>query len=127
LKTKILNSISYLITVLILALNIIAVAVTPLKAADFRFPAEFEKHSAVWIGWPTYENKAGLSTVPLQLNMIRELVLHVTVKIAVQDEKEEKEVKNIIKNKGVSLDNIRFYRGYPMQMSGFGTWGPIFL
>jgi agmatine/peptidylarginine deiminase len=31
---------------------------------DFRFPAEFETQEAVWLGWPVYENKKGLSSIP---------------------------------------------------------------
>jgi phosphatidylserine decarboxylase len=41
------------------------------SAADqgVRFPAEFEPHEAVWMGWPTYENKVGWSVKDLHVRL----------------------------------------------------------
>lgn len=34
------------------------------NGSNVRFPAEFEEQEAVWLGWPVYEVKQGLSSVP---------------------------------------------------------------
>ena len=49
------------------------------------FPGEYESHQAMWMLWPTYENKAGFpSTEPIS-DMIRAMSGHVHVNLAVQD------------------------------------------
>ena len=92
---------------------------------DFRVPAEFEKQHAVWLGWATYENKRGWSSKSVQIEMIRHMVSHVVVKIAVQDGVEEQSVEKLIRGEGIPLDNVEFYR-IPHPDLWFRDTGPIF-
>jgi len=92
----------------------------------FRSPGEFEKHEAIWIGWSTYEIQKGLSTVPVHLKMIKELVPYVKVKIAVQDSAEMDTVKSLLKENNIPIQNVSF----PVIPHGdiwFRDMGPIFI
>lgn len=75
----------------------------------FRFPAEFEQHEAVWISWPTYENKAGFSTIPIHVQIIEALNSHVDVKIAVQDSAEIQTVTKILSSKNIPADHVSYH------------------
>jgi len=92
----------------------------------FRSPGEFEKHEAIWIGWSTYEIKKGLSTAPVHLKMIEELVPYVQVKIAVQGSDETNTVKSLLKENNIPIRNVSF----PVIPHGdiwFRDMGPIFI
>ena len=82
---------------------------------SFRFPAEFEKQEAVWLGWPVYEIKKGMSSVPVFLRLIKVLTLHVRVKIAAQNEEQKRGIQNLLYRKGISLNNVDIYE---FSMSG---------
>lgn len=49
----------------------------------FYFPAEFEKHESVWMGWPTYENKAGWNVKDLHVQLWAAMAPHVFVDVAI--------------------------------------------
>lgn len=92
----------------------------------YRFPAEFEPHQAVWVGWSTYENKKGYSTRDLHLNIIKELMPFVNVKIAVQDSTEIMKVKELLVEKDIAEKNISFMI-VPHADIWFRDMGPNFL
>jgi len=52
------------------------------------FPAEFEPYRALWMAWPTYENKQGLSTEPLLIDIIRATEGRVAIELLAQDDAE---------------------------------------
>lgn len=55
----------------------------------YRFPAEFEPQEAVWMAWPTYENKAGHSSAEVVLAISAALAGHVKVELLAQNEAEK--------------------------------------
>lgn len=61
-------------------------AVTPGQGQDeWIFPGEFESHEAMWMLWPTYENKAGFLSTEVVSDLIDAMKGHVYVNLAVQD------------------------------------------
>lgn len=91
------------------------------SAADqgFYFPAEFEAQEAVWMGWPTYENKAGWSVKDLHVQLWAAMAPQVYVNVAVNPDHAEggasydaqlAEIKGLMKKYAVPEDRIRFYK-----------------
>ena len=79
-------------------------------AGDWLFPGEFESHQAMWMLWPTYENKAGFpSTEPIG-DMIRAMSGYVHVNLAVQDADEEAAVRSILIAQRVPLSHVHFFQ-----------------
>src|SRR5262249_50289679 len=67
-------------------------------------------HQAMWMLWPTYENKAGfLSTEPTS-DMIRAMSGHVHANLAVQDADEEAAVRSLLSANGVQLGHVHFFQ-----------------
>ena len=56
-----------------------------------RFPAEFEPQESVWMGWPTYENKAGWSIEDLHVQIWAALAPNVYIDVAVNPDNKERE------------------------------------
>ncbi len=79
-------------------------------AGDWVFPGEYESHQAMWMLWPTYENKAGFpSTEPIS-DMIRAMSGHVHVNLAVQDADDEAAARSLLTANGVPLDHVHFFQ-----------------
>src|SRR5262245_7844732 len=79
-------------------------------ASEWLFPGEYESHQAMWMLWPTYENKAGFpSTDPIS-DMIRFMSGHVHVKLAVQDADDEAAARSLLTATGVPLDHVHFFQ-----------------
>ncbi len=77
---------------------------------EWLFPGEYESHQAMWMLWPTYENKAGFpSTEPIS-DMIRAFSGYVHVNLVVQDADEEAAVRSLLTAKGVPLDHVHFFQ-----------------
>ena len=55
-----------------------------------RFPAEFEPQESVWMGWPTYENKAGWSIEDLHVQIWAALAPNVYIDVAVKPDNKER-------------------------------------
>jgi agmatine deiminase len=95
----------------------------------FYFPAEFEKHQAIWMGWPVDQEKMrGLSLIPVFIEMIKALTMEakVIVKIAVQNEGEKSEVDKLLRGFGIPKDYYLLYC-VPHVDIWFRDMGPIFL
>ena len=92
----------------------------------FRFPGEFEKHQAIWLGWSTYEIKNGHSTVPVHLRMIEELVPYVKVKIAVQNSDEMDKIESLLESNNIPIRNVSFHV-IPHGDIWFRDMGSIFI
>ncbi len=95
-------------------------------AERFRFPAEFEPHRALWMAWPTYENKRGLPTEPLQLEIIRAAAGRVAVELLVQDEAEGAAVRERLASESVPDAHVTI-RAVPHGDIWMRDMGPIFL
>ena len=94
--------------------------------SNVRFPAEFEKQEAIWLGWPVYEIKQGLSSVPVFIELIRVLVSHIKVNIAAQNAEEKRNIENTLISNGISIKNVTIYC-IPHNDIWFRDMGPIFL
>lgn len=93
---------------------------------NFRFPAEFEPQEAIWLGWPVYENKKGISPIPVYLEIIKTLTVTVKVNVAVQNEQEAQQVREILEKDNVDLKKVSLY-SIPHDDVWFRDVGPIFL
>ena len=71
------------------------------SAGRWLFPGEYESHQAMWMLWPTYENKAGFPSTEPMSNMIHAMNGHVHVNLAVQDADEEAAVRSLLTANGV--------------------------
>jgi agmatine deiminase len=77
-------------------------------AGKWLFPGECESHEAMWLLWPTYENKAGLPSTEVVSDMIAALHGHTRVHLAVQDAADEAAAREVLNGRGVPLDHVRF-------------------
>lgn len=78
-------------------------------AGGWLFPGEYESHQAMWMLWPTYENKAGFPSTEPMNDMIRAMSGHVHVNLAVQDADEEEVVRDLLSADRVPLGHVRFF------------------
>src|SRR5262245_42164034 len=81
----------------------------PPTASGFVFPGEFESHQAMWMLWPTYENKAGFPSTEPMIDMIRAMRGRVQINLAVQDAAEEEAVRSLLASEGVEFDHVHFF------------------
>lgn len=86
---------------------LIALVVFACKENDSKFymPAEFEAQQAVWLGWE--ENDAAYH--PVVANMIKGLLPHVPVKIAVENDSLLQACKKILTSLSVDTAKLSFY------------------
>jgi agmatine deiminase len=91
---------------------------------------EWEEQSSVWLGAPTYENRAGFSTLNVQAEMIKGLAPHVIIDMAIQDSADIPSLSADLISLGVSAqtlnDKVRF-RVIPHNDIWFRDMGGIFL
>ena len=92
----------------------------------FVFPAEFEPQRALWMAWPTYENKRGLPTEPLLMEIIRAAESRVEIELLVQDETEARTVRTRLDAEGVPDGHVTI-RNVPHGDIWMRDMGPIFL
>ncbi len=99
------------------------------------FPGEFEEHEAIWMGWPTYENKAGWSVKDLHVQLWAAMAPHVYVNVAVNPNDARKgwqydaqiaEIKTLMKKYNVPEDKIRFQK-IRHEDVWWRDMGPIYL
>lgn len=86
---------------------------------DVRFPAEFEPQESVWMGWPTYENKAGWSIEDLHVQIWAALAPTVFIDVAVNPDNKErgfsyddqiKRIQELMAKYKVPADKVRFHK-----------------
>jgi agmatine deiminase len=103
--------------------------------SSFYFPGEFEEHEAIWMGWPTYENKAGWSVKDLHVQLWAAMAPHVYVNVAVnpndaqrgwQYDAQISEIKTLMKKYNVPEDKIRFQK-IRHEDVWWRDMGPIYL
>ena len=76
---------------------------------DWIFPGEYESHEAMWMLWPTYENKAGFPSTEPVADMIAAMRGHTPVNLAVQDADDESAATAFLAARGVPLDHVTFF------------------
>ena len=96
----------------------------------YTFPAEWEKHEAIWMSWPIEkESVTGKSSTPVFAEMIAQLLPHVKVSLCVNDNNQREEALHLLASKQVASSTIanlnsRFVPHYDNWIRDFG---PIFL
>lgn len=95
------------------------------QSPNWRFPAEFEKQQAVWLGWLSKEYIKGYKSDTVLLAMVRELAPRLKVRVCVPDESQKKHVQSILSKNNVNMKNISFYT-IPFTMLYWRDFGPIF-
>lgn len=95
------------------------------RQTAWRFPGEFEKQDAVWVGWLTREYVRGHVTDPVFLHIVKALAPHVKVRVCVPDPMQKRHAEGLLKKSGAPLRNISFYE-IPFTMPFWRDFGPIF-
>lgn len=93
---------------------------------EFRFPAEFEPHVAIWIAWPVFEYKRGLSAIPMYIEIIRALTPHVKVKIQVNDAASRINVERLLISASIDMNQVTLH-DVPHDDIWLRDPGPIFV
>lgn len=93
---------------------------------DFTYPAEWEPHESIWMGWPADEYVKDRSFADVQIEMIRALAGHVKVDLAVQNDDEGATLKRLFRKRNVPFDHVRFH-ALPHTDIWFRDMGPLFV
>jgi agmatine deiminase len=94
----------------------------------FRMPAEWERHDATWLCWPTNRNDWPGKMEPIPwvfAEMAKKLSAGEIVRIIVQSADHEKKVKRILQSADADLKRIEFFR-FPTNRGWTRDMGPIF-
>jgi len=100
--------------------------------SGYRFPAEWEPHESVWMSWPEKpERIEGWDCSRPMLKMIVALMPHVKVSLCVNDEKQKREVVELLVLKEgqeqVYLEQRIVWRFIKHDEHWMRDFGPIFL
>eukprot|EP00736_Rhodelphis_marinus_P000522 Rmarinus@m.4409 len=90
-----------------------------------RVPAEFEPQDAIWLSWPTYENKRGLPVEDVHASIIKALSSHVQVHVLVENVETQTSVLSYLHARGVPIGHITFVHmkyGADIWMRDFGPY-----
>lgn len=93
---------------------------------SFVFPAEFEPQRALWMAWPTYENKRGLPTEPLLTEIVRAAEGRVAIELLAQDDAEAETIRARFAREEVPDGHVAI-RSVPHGDIWVRDMGPIFL
>jgi agmatine deiminase len=99
------------------------------KAANYYFPAEWEKHAATWLSWPHKEESwpGKLASIfPVYAQFIKHLTMGEQVCINVNNEKMQLEATRHLTSQGVDLAKVTFYI-HPTNDAWCRDHGPAFL
>lgn len=115
----------YVIVMLSLFLFFATTANKACAEPEWRFPAEFEKQEAVYLGWLSKEYVKGHLTDDVLLEVVEKLSPKVKINICVPDESQKQHVNSLLKKMDLITDNISFYV-IPFTMLYWRDFGPIF-
>lgn len=96
------------------------------REAGYAFPPEFAPQESIWMAWPTYENKEGVPTEPLTMELIEAVAPYVKVDLLAQDDEEIEAIRERLDGAGVPYDHVRFHP-VPHADVWLRDMGPIFL
>jgi agmatine deiminase len=97
--------------------------------AGYRFPAEWEKHEATWLGWPHNANDwpGKFEVIPwVYGEMARKISAGENINLIVRHKKDETHARHVFKKTGVDLRKIRFVH-HPTNRGWTRDTGPIFV
>lgn len=100
------------------------------SALGYRMPAEWEAHDATWLAWPhnteTWPGKRLAQVGGIYLQMLEALLPHEKVHVLVNDEREEKRVRNLIKKIGSKARNLETHEVFTAD-AWIRDYGPTFV
>ena len=99
------------------------------ELTGFRFPAEWEKHEATWLGWPHNRTDWPGKIAPIHWvygEMVRKIAPGEKLHILVQNEALENRAKRVFTRIGVDLSQVEFFR-FPTNRGWTRDTGPIFI
>lgn len=106
-----------------------ASAPRPPGPATYRFPAEWEKHEATWIGWPhnTSDWPGKFAPIPWVYGEIaRHLAGSEKVRVLVNSAAHEQRACLVLRHAGTDLGRVEFFR-VPTDRGWTRDFGPIFV
>ena len=98
--------------------------------AVYYLPGDWEPQSAIWFGWPTYENVAGVSSEELHAEMIRAIVPHTHVRMAAQSEAEMERIREFLATRGITEQELEQHVSFhviPHNDLWFRDTGGVFM
>ncbi len=99
------------------------------KELGYRFPAEWERHSAIWLSWPhnkeSWPGRHGLIPDAFAV-FVRELTANVPVCLNVSDPAMQEQAIAILSSAGVKRSHIRFFL-LPTNDAWMRDCGPAFV
>ena len=98
-------------------------------ALGYRYPAEWQRHEATWLGWPhnTTDWPGKFAPIPwVFAEMTRHISRDEIVRIIVRDGTHEKSVAKILGRAGVDLNRIEFFRA-KTNRGWTRDFGPMFV
>jgi agmatine deiminase len=98
-------------------------------ASGYSMPAEWEQHEATWIGWPHNPTDWPGKLEPIQWvygEIVRKIVPGELVRILVNSQKHETQVRGILKQVGTPANRVQFFR-FPTNRVWTRDFGPIFV
>lgn len=98
-------------------------------AGGFAMPAEWERHEATWLGWPHNRTDWPGKIAPIHWvygEIVRKIAPGEIVRILVNSEQHEKQVRRILTRVGVDLGRIEFFR-FPTNRGWTRDFGPVFV
>lgn len=98
-------------------------------ASGFRMPAEWDKHEATWLGWPHNRTDWPGKIAPIHWvygEIVRKIAPGEIVRILVNSEQHETQVRRILKRVGVDSGRVEFFR-FPTNRGWTRDFGPIFV
>jgi agmatine deiminase len=106
----------------------ISAAATPADLG-YRFPAEWEKHEATWLGWPHNASDwpGKFEIIPwVYGEMARHISAGEKINLIVRHKKDEAHARHVFKHVGVDLRKIKFVT-HPTNRGWTRDTGPIFV
>jgi agmatine deiminase len=99
-----------------LILSALLISYAPQQAA-----AEFDPQRAVWLSWPTYDHKKGVSIEKTTIAITTELLKNVNVEMLVPNDKVARQVRQLFPSKRLNL------RKMPYSEIWMRDFGPYFI
>ena len=94
---------------------------------DYRMPAEWEPHTATWIGWPHNQSDwpGKMSVIPwVYGEMARRIAEGETLRILVNSQKHEQRARRVLERAHARMEDIVFHR-WPTNRGWTRDFGPI--
>lgn len=99
------------------------------RGLGYRFPAEWEKHEATWLGWPHHAADWPAKFAPIPWvygEIVRHLSCGEMVRVLVNSAAHELRARTVLKRVGVDWGHLEFIR-IPTDRGWTRDFGPIFL